>query len=286
MVEKTLPDVSLISELSQCPTANIDTYIGPQPFNLTESVQGRKVFIKVGVLNPEARLKDQFWIEFDPTVAQDITKDRLLLPYVVTPSSKGLVAFYTHTNGGCSSLLLPKGNSSAAEEYTKAGMALCNNFVASSPSSTWKLWDRNIDDEEQYRNSFGMSISACHRCSSIEFIRAVRRFPAIPLKTVVQWFTSIELLDIDAQGLDVTLLLSLQKYVERIRQFKLECQALKTSTEPMPYIYDHTIGLREGVENDCKTAEDFLVAAGFECRYEINNCGCAEYNLYCSKGAS
>lgn len=226
-------------------------------------------------------------MEFDPTVPHDITKDRLLLPYMVTPSSTGVEPFYIHTHPGCSSLLLPKGEFSAAENeiYNKAGMALCNSFIASNPPSAWNLWDKRFEDEEQYRESFSGSVSGCQRCSSIELIKGVRRFQAIPLKTVVQWFDSIELLNIDAQGLDVALLLSLQKFVDRIQNLKLECQALKMSFEPIPCMYDHTVGIREGVENDCKTAEDFLVTSGFDCRYEINNCGCTEYNLFCSRNA-
>lgn len=252
------------------------------PFNVTEATRNRNVFVKIGVLNVENRKPDEFWLEFDPSNQQLVDGSRLILPYIVSVDSVGNIPFFIHEISGCSSSLLPRGTvDSNLQTYIEMSVEQCQLFMDSNAPEKWKRWDSTMSNADQFRSTWLDSSKICHQCQAIEKIKAVRRFPTIPLKTVIGSLENIQLLDIDAQGLDVALILSLdKKALKKISNIKMECQGNNNSVNDYAHLLYETV---HGVENQCSLAHRYLSSNGFRCEYDLNNCACMEFNLICAK---
>lgn len=251
----------------------------PEAAGLVQKIGNRSVNIKVGVLSPEARKAHHFWVEFDPTVAPSVTDTRLMLPYIAAPVPKESAVFYIHSVGGCSSALTPSSVSEDEDSYKREGLAMCEQVLASAPPSRWKLWDTPYPTEAAFRGTVASAANACFSCQSISQVIGVRRFKAIALSTVLSWFDHINIVDIDAQGLDVALVLSLSGQLSKVQSIKIECQ------EQGRYLYRHEFAGQQLAPNNCTLAKDLLIRHGFNCSNEINNCACGELNLFCSRAS-
>jgi hypothetical protein len=231
------------------------------------------VSIKVGVLTPEKRDSGTFWLEFDPTVPGNLTENSLLLPYIVLPTSSPTPApFFVHNIGGCSSALRMRGKFTNQTEYRMAANERCLTFTETHPNADWFLWDQLR--ERQFEMFLG--ITAAYQCQ-LPTIRKQLHFPSISLTTLFKetlaYVPEIDTLDIDAQGADLAILLSLGDSVKRAKRVKIECQ-----TEGLE-LYEAA----DGIENHCNAAAAYMRGMGFDSRLQINNCGCMEYNLYFTK---
>lgn len=254
------------------------------PPNVLASVAkftNRSVNIKVGVFNVEQRKANETWIEFDPTVAQQSTGNQLILPFIAAPFSAPSMTFYLLAKGACSSVLLPSGTAKDPQAYRQAGVAMCNKALKTMPTASWNLWDRSYPDKESYRASFEEGADGCYHCQDITAVREVRQYTAIALSSVISHFRKVELLDMDAQGLDVAILLTLRRYFSRINTIRLECQAL-TTTFPT-WLYEAELNGKLVSPNDCNIAQSTLEQYGYACKQQVNNCACEEKNLICSK---
>jgi hypothetical protein len=149
--------------------------------------------------------------------------------------------------------------------------------MLSQPASLWKRWDAAIPTVEGFRATFPESADACFGCQLIANVKGVRHFPAIALPTVVSWFKHIDMLDIDAQGMDVALVLSVAQHITKVKHVKLECQVHSS------YLYRHEFAGHHLTPNNCTTAVEFLQQRGFTCTRELNNCACDEWNVFCSR---
>lgn len=248
----------------------------PELVNISSIARGRTISIKVGVFAPEQRPADQLFIEFDPTVDARFSDNQIILPVVAAPFAVSEeIPFYLHVIGGCSSTLMPSGLATDLAAYKLDAQRRCEDVVQRLPASQWKNNDYVFADAASFRAGFPGMIKACATCQGVASITGVRRFKAVALSAVVQMLPGVGLLDIDAQGLDVALLLSLGNLVARVRQVKIECQEGS-------YIYHHVLAGRPVPANSCTLAERFLSDHGFACRHEINNCACSEYNLFCN----
>lgn len=85
------------------------------------------------------------------------------------------------------------------------------------------------------------------------------------------------MLDIDAQGMDVSLVLSVAQQIGKVKHVKFECQVHST------YLYHHDFAGHHLPPNNCTAAVEFLEQHGFYCVDEINNCACDEWNVVCSR---
>ena len=245
------------------------------------------VNIKVGVLTPEQRRANDFWVEFDPALNMVKEPNRIILPFGVVPhvhsdddAHDAHFPFYVQ-HVGCSSFLLPQTSHTLSTteiaEYDQRALTRCHHSLAGPPSE-WRYWSLGNLTRDAYESALPMLANACRHCSSLSSVTGVRRFPVVRFKHVVDVLGKIDFLDIDAQGLDVALLLSLRHAVLNIKKVQLECQVV---TETRDFLYHNRFNGRVVVENDCDVATSFLKSHGFSCGREINNCACSEYNLVC-----
>lgn len=253
------------------------TLVVPDMKRLASSLGDRTVNIKIGVLSPESRKPDEIWVEFDPTVQQAVSETRLILPFTAAPAPQELAVFFLHSLSGCSSALTPSNGVKDMGSYRQDGVALCERLMSRQPAELWKRWDVVYPSAEGFRATFLESADACFKCQSIDMIKGVRRFPAIALPMVVSWFKHIDMLDIDAQGMDVALVLSVAQQISKVKHVKLECQVHSS------YLYHHEFAGQHLTPNNCTTAVEFLQQHGFTCTQEINNCACDEWNLFCTR---
>lgn len=265
-------------------------------------IQNRSVKIKVGILNVEGRdSTSEFWVEFDPVAPSHVSRERIILPYIVNVDEEvKTISFHKHKHAGCSSILKPSGSYSQVNQsqYVENGIQLCERFVSHYSSindtednstseslfySQWKLWHQPYVMLDAFKTTFSMSSSMCYHCQAEENIEEEMEFNAISLGKVINWFEKIDFIDIDAQGLDVSLILSLSEaQVSRVGEFKIECQgSVDYETGAFAYLYYY--GNSSYTFNSCKLAQERLQGQGFECKYEVNNCGCAEFNLFCKQ---
>ena len=227
--------------------------------------------IKVGVLRPAQRSNHNvFWIEFDPTVKGHLSEHSLRLPYLIVPTPFGgnSTVFYVNKRyPGCSSIYKTtlSGTCSVNGTILNAFRNACD-YVSMRPNlfGAIKLWGKNSTVNDTMKISH-VSLGCLNYCTGL----ASTKLPSISLADVLDLLpgTIIQLLDIDAQGADVGIVKSLQKYFSRIMHIQMECQ-LGT------YFY------QSQVTNDCYAARDFLIQNGFRFHeLEVNNCGVLEFNL-------
>ena len=92
------------------------------------------------------------------------------------------------------------------------------------------------------------------------------------------------MLDIDAQGTDLSLLQSLMpNALHRTWKVQIECQDLRpwAGGEAMPpWLYEGD------VRNDCGNAQRLLEAHGFVLKQVTANCACAEFNILMERPSS
>lgn len=274
-----MPGIALAKLGVNTPTAPI-LQVVPELANIVSIARGRTVNIKVGVFAAEQRPADQLFIEFDPTVPASFSDNQIILPVVAVPFSVSEVPFYIHTFGGCSSTLMPSGLASDWPGYSADAARRCEDVLAHLPASQWKNNDYSFSDAASFRASFPGMTNACFTCQGVANVTGVRRFKAAAFSAVVQMLPRVGLLDIDAQGLDVALLLSLGNLMARVSQVKIECQV------GAAYLYHHVLAGQPVPANNCTLAESFLAEQGFKCRHEINNCACGEHNLFCNNTRS
>lgn len=245
--------------------------------------QYASVNIKIGVLNVEARKQGELWIEFDPTVAAKTSSGQIILPYVASPFATDEVAFYLQAGAGCSSALMPSGLVVNMSHYLHAAKAACNRTVETLPPSEWGMWDEQHATEQQFRSTFDSAAHACYSCQTMQSVVGVRRFKAIKLKAVLDYVQKVHVLDIDAQGLDVALLLSIGDNIRKIQSIKIECQKPLRMNVNEGFLYHHVYAGQRVPANDCSAAERFVIQHGFRCKYKMNNCACVEYNMFCDR---
>ena len=124
-------------------------------------------------------------------------------------------------------------------------------------------------------------------------------FAAVSLREVVEMATvgppappPISFLNIDTQGLDVALVLSVSKnLLSYIGKIQLECQDLgpmgwvyepyseKHLQQAGPYRIPKNTYNSISIPNDCSTAEKHLQQAGFRTQREVNSCCTQQFNL-------
>lgn len=259
-------------------------------------VGNRSVNIKIGVLNVEGRdIVNEFWLEFDPVVNHHVARDRVILPYIVDiASDRENVSLNVHKLGGCSSIFKPSGsyNFTNKSNYIASGIEFCNRFVANYDfvanktneslllSDYMRLWNQPYTSVDAYRMTFEMSASTCYHCQAIDNILEEKVFESISIVRVIDWFDKIDLLIINAQGMDASLVSSLNSMqLSKIAKITLKCQG---STELTASFFSFLYQTNPPyMANSCSEAQAHLEENSFSCRYEINNCGCAEFNLHC-----
>lgn len=250
-----------------------------------------KINVKIGVMVPEERRHNEFWVEFDPTVPMLKESNRVILPFGAVPhvrhdesTGDAHLPFYVHRMPGCSSFLLPltshEQSTDEVFEYEQRGLARCQKSL-SGPSSGWRYWSLDNLTRDAYESAFPTLIESCRLCAALSNVTSVRLFPVVELKQVVDILGQVDFLDIDAQGLDVALLLSLKQTVLNIKKVQLECQSVDTAHD---FLYYRWFNGHKIVSNDCNVAHEYLESNGFRCEHQINNCACSEYNLICVRG--
>ena len=236
---------------------------------LRSLVGEKKVIIKIGVLSQDAHAEDEFWVELDPTMQMKIDQNSWLLPFFAWTETKAQNPFHIHEMPGCSSGYLPAGSPSASSTNHLSALELCYAFSENNDPSTWYLWDSKVDTFEQLARGAG----ACESCQDPRNVKSHVTFPSLKLSSILRLFDNIELLDVDAQGADFELLLSVESELHRVQNIKCECQLKGFSS-----LY------ASKVENHCEDITAFLKQHGFELANKLlNNCGCGEYNLFFRK---
>lgn len=259
-------------------------------------IGNRSVNIKIGVLNVEGRdIVNEFWLEFDPVVDHHVARDRVILPFIVDiASDRQNVSLNVHKMGGCSSIFKPSGsyNSTNKSSYIASGIEFCNRFVDNYElvanktneslllSDYMRLWNQPYTSVDAYRMTFEMSANTCYHCQAIENILDEKVFESISITHVIGWFDTIDLLIVNAQGMDASLVSSLNStQLSKITQITLKCQGSTELTESIfSFLYQANPPY---MANSCSEAQAHLEKNSFSCRYEVNNCGCAEFNLHC-----
>jgi hypothetical protein len=245
-------------------------------YNASSILNGQPVRIKIGIekKTTDRSMSKAFWIEFDPNLQGELRSNSLIMPYIVVPKkTQSIKTTNFHVNSkvpACSSIY----------ETTKWGTCLPDNafieafrnscaHVGSHPElyGPIKLWgNAGSTIEETERSAVKASVQCMNYCKGLP----PRSLPSITLSEVIDLLpsnTPIELVDIDAQGADVGIVLSLKDYLSRIRHIQIECQLGM-------YMYDSP------VQNNCTIAEEFLTNNGFyRNALEVNNCGILEFNL-------
>ena len=252
----------------------------------------KAVNVKVGVLGLENRSPDEIWLEFDPTNKAIATHNRLLLPFVVTARSDvSTVDFFIHKEmKGCSGALRPSGlhARSTFQRYQMHARKSCEIFAATRPKDEWFKWDVPAKGSfADLSGGAGLANGACFKCQDPSEISRVARFPAVSLNRVLSDLQpkSIPYLDIDAQGMDVAMVLSLHpKVLRKVSRIKIECQEPDEGLWPQSmlpiWIYEN----QSGIANHCTRAQRFLEDFGFRKeKLQVNYCACAEFNLYMSR---
>ena len=218
----------------------------------------------------ERRDNDTFWLEFDPTLPMTLESNRLLLPYAASAETKDDVPFYVHKYRGCSSMLKPSGHNRDPTSYKNAANKFCDSYMANHPKSEWFLWDSPTQGAAEMKHG----VEACYECHLPTNIESVKSFPTLSMGDVVKQIPSIiSVLDIDAQGADLEIIKSMESSsLKQVELIKFECQ---DASSLIPYLYETNI------PNSCQDAQSYLESLGFEIvNATLNNCGCAEYNLF------
>jgi len=245
---------------------------------------GHSVYVKVGVQNPERRSQSERWIEFDPTVTASVQMNRMILPFAATNTFVPSLPFFIHQLGGCSGTLRPAGWASNRTRYHLVSSAACKNQLAATPRSEWKLWDRHAETKV----AASSASRACFSCQDPSQVKYNTTFPAVQLGLLLHLLgpSHIPFIDVDAQGTDVDLIKSFGKYprlLDKIDAIRIECQDTTYwpagATPPWLYEGGQEHPLRH--PNACSEAIHFLQPHGFNVSaMEMNNCACAEFNLY------
>jgi len=239
--------------------------------DIIDRLHGKTINIKIGVYNSANTFTSfgnkHFWIEFDPLNKYTITNHSMLLPFIVTPEDNDYSIFHHCEMGACSSIYRPSGKfpSFTLPEMGTYMTASCKTIY--DQNITIRLWDKpsNISHTVYFATSPSL---ACYNISS--YSRS-RTYPAINLNSLLHWIpTTVNYLDIDAQGADLGILYSITNFLHKIRHIKVECQR-----HPLHYMYDSV------VVNECDDIITFLENKSFSLKeQEVNNCGISEYNLY------
>ena len=265
-------------------------------------VQNRSVNVKIGGLNVKGKdTSKEYWFEFDPIVSPYISKERIILPFIVdiTEREDGNVLFYEHSYSGCSSVIAPlnKYGSSDKDNYINSSIQLCNSIINDrhlfqsfdiyswcSFFSWWKPWVHDSDLLNVYKSTWEVNSNVCFQCQSRQNVLKNTSFSSVSLSRVVDWFQKIDVLEIEAQGIDVALVLSLNNsQLSKVHIIQIECQSSsQQGTYNFHYLYDknspHGFAY---TENNCSLAQRFLESNHFVCRHQVKNCGCSEFNLFC-----
>ena len=239
--------------------------------DIIDRLHGKTVNIKIGVYNSANTFTSfgnkHFWIEFDPLNKYTITNHSMLLPFIVTPDDNDYSNFYHCEMGACSSIYRPSGKFPTFKlpEMVDYMTTSCNKI--SDQNINIRLWDKpsNISHTVYFATSSSL---ACYNTSS--YSRPLKH-PSINLNSLLRWIpTTVNYLDIDAQGADLAILYSITNNLHKIRHIKVECQR-----RPLYYMYDSAI------VNECDDIITFLQNRSFSLKeLEVNNCGISEYNLY------
>lgn len=236
--------------------------------HIIEKLKGKTINIKIGVYNSDPHrfhsfgTHKHFWIEFDPLSTFSMTNNSMILPFIVTPYNVTHSNFYRCDMGACSSIYLPSGNfpNYTIPEMKNYMIESCNKI-----NSPIKLWDTSSNISHTIMYALTSSL-ACYNKSLYDKPKV---YPSIALHSILDWIPSVvNYLDIDAQGADLPLLLSIKNYLSKIRHIKVECQK-----QPGYYLYAND------VPNECNNVISFLQNNSFALKeLEVNNCGISEFN--------
>ena len=108
----------------------------------------------------------------------------------------------------------------------------------------------------------------CWLCSNRSEITETLHFPTVSLHAVIKEIKRpIDRLELDAQGSDTAMIMSIAQFLPLIDHIQIECQTgMYLYASPIP--------------NDCFAAISFLKLYDFYLAdVEVNNCACQEYNL-------
>lgn len=234
----------------------------------------RDINIKIGVLNAEHRSKEQFWIEFDPGLPYQKTANNVILPFAVVAndSIKEIPFHFNSISPGCSSVNQPSHLYTDLEAMRVDFIKSCYQVekeVQENPSKmVFTLWDK----PSTAKDTIKIALEGTFKCYVKEYFKTSAPFPAITLNRVLNMLPhkNVHVLDIDSQGSDFELLVSISRHLPRVKHIRIECQNSM-------FIYNTSI------PNSCNAAKAFLESFNFVVtRMEVNNCGVQEFNLMMS----
>lgn len=242
--------------------------------DLLNTIKHKTINIKIGVYNSAAYNNTVFsskhyWILFDPLNSFSISNSSMLLPFILTPYNVDKSPFHYCDIAACSSIYIPTGNfpNMTIDEMKIYMEKSCQKIVEAGLPI--RLWDKPSNISETIK--YGLSSSlACYNKKLYEEPKLIK---AIALNSVLDWIpTVVNYLDIDGQGADLPLLLSITSHLRKIRHIKVECQK-----EPFQnyYLYDNDI------VNECNDIISFLQNHSFILKeLQVNNCAISEFNAY------
>ena len=222
----------------------------------------KSVSVKIGIWREQKRqAADGFWVQFDPqNHAQG--PHSVTLPFIVEPGVSQMVAvkpFHIHSFGQCSSINLPSNTLLDEAAYLNTSLSRCAN-----PRHPSFLADSFVIDHSRSTTRSRL----CWLCSNRSEVTRIVNFPTVSLAEVIKAINlPIDRLEIDAQGSDTALVMSIAPHLHLISQIQIECQTGM-------FLYSSPI------TNDCNVAMAFLELHDFYlAEIEVNNCACQEYNL-------
>ena len=156
---------------------------------LRDFIGDRKVNLKIGVYIARTRSKNLFWIEFDPQIELTLSKNQLLLPYVVVSDANQTRSQFIINEQFpyCSSIYPPSRFYKSIDELASQFNESCSKALLPQ-------------DREEF---FSAMIAPSFDCGYGSKTHRSQAFPSIALLTVISELDrNIHLLDIDAQGGD------------------------------------------------------------------------------------
>lgn len=202
-----------------------------------------------------------------------MTDNNLLLPFLIAPKAsenpEELLSFHPNLDyPGCSSVNMPDRIITDKKVFIDTFAKNCRDYESLHPGEI-NLWD----GPSSAQSTIDQATEASWGCYNGTRLGENSFFPFVSLHQVFLALDdkNIQLLDIDSQGSDVSIILSLGEHLHRVKHIKLECQTDL-------FLYKTT------VPNNCQIAIDFLTKHKFMMKkLEVNNCGILEFNLYMSK---
>ena len=201
------------------------------------------------------------------------------LPFAAADSEAPLVWNSAAAQDPCASVAGGAGAGSPPEGWiadpVRRAMKRCLDIEALG--APMLLWDTPLSHDKMVAQVPAM-IGACGACKGGHAPGVNRRVrvPVLPFEAILlalPQHIEVEMVKIDAQGADLSVLLSARSQVHRIREVLLEAQDLPVNDPDMLYggpLVSNVQGIVQKMQE-----------LGFTSHTkEVNNCACAEYNLH------